>query len=171
MPHIAKRNVCTCSVMQSCDAYQAGVSMGYLSQEYWSGHLFPPPGDLPDSGIKPTSLAPPALVSRFFIHWANWETHRSKLQNGAVTAGCSVVKISQGKYKQRHCVSVGVQLLSRVQLCVSMDCSLPKSSVHWSLNTPISFIYNQRILQWVAFLTPEDLPDPGIKPTSHVSPI
>ena len=47
--------------------YQAGVSMGYLSQEYWSGHLFPPPGDLPDSGIKPTSLASPALAGRFFI--------------------------------------------------------------------------------------------------------
>ena len=26
-------------------------------QEYWSGLTFPPPGDLPDSGIKPRSLA------------------------------------------------------------------------------------------------------------------
>ena len=171
MPHIAKRNVCACSVMQSCEAHQAHVSMGYLSQHYWNGWLFPPPGDLPDSGIKPTSLAPPTLVGRFFIHWANWEAHGSKLQNGAVTAGYSVVKISQGKYKQRHCVSVCVQFLSRVQLCDSMDCSLPNSSVHSSLNTPISFIYNTRILQWVAFLTPEDIPDPGIKPVSHVSPI
>ena len=68
-------------------------------------------------------------------------------------------------------MSVGVQLLSCVQLCVSMGCSLPNSSVYWSLNTPISFIYYPRILQWVAFLTPEDLPDPGIEPVSHVSPI
>ena len=31
--------------------------MGFSSQEYWTGLLFPPPGDLPDSGIKPTSPA------------------------------------------------------------------------------------------------------------------
>ena len=32
-----------------------------LRQEYWSGLLFPSPGDLPDPGIKPASLASPAL--------------------------------------------------------------------------------------------------------------
>ena len=29
--------------------------MGFSSQEYWSGLPFPPPGDLPDPGIKPAS--------------------------------------------------------------------------------------------------------------------
>ena len=29
--------------------------------------------DLPYPGIKPTSLEAPALVSRFFYHWAIWE--------------------------------------------------------------------------------------------------
>ena len=38
-------------------ARQAPLSMGFSSQEYWTGLLFPPPGDLPDSGIKPTSPA------------------------------------------------------------------------------------------------------------------
>ena len=37
-------------------AYQAPLSMGFPRQEYWSGLQFPPPGDLPDLGIKPTSL-------------------------------------------------------------------------------------------------------------------
>ena len=32
-------------------------SMGFSRQEYWSGLLCPPPGDLPDSGIKPGSRA------------------------------------------------------------------------------------------------------------------
>ena len=27
--------------------------MGFSRQEYWSGLPFPPPGDLPDSGIEP----------------------------------------------------------------------------------------------------------------------
>ena len=42
-------------------ARQAPLSMGFSRQEYWSGLPFPPPGNLPDSGIKPTSPASPAL--------------------------------------------------------------------------------------------------------------
>ena len=36
-------------------ARQAPLSMGFCSQEYWSGLPFPSPGDLPDPGIKPGS--------------------------------------------------------------------------------------------------------------------
>ena len=39
---------------------------GFLRQEYWSGLPFPPPGDLPDSGMEPESLVSPALAGRFF---------------------------------------------------------------------------------------------------------
>ena len=35
--------------------------MELFRQEYWSGLLFPPSGELPDPGIKPVSLASPAL--------------------------------------------------------------------------------------------------------------
>ena len=38
-------------------AYQAPPSMGFSRQDYWSGLLFPSPGDLPDPGIKPGSSA------------------------------------------------------------------------------------------------------------------
>ena len=38
-------------------AYQVPPSMGFSRQEYWSGLPFPPPGDLPDPGIEPRSLA------------------------------------------------------------------------------------------------------------------
>jgi len=31
--------------------------MGFSKQEYWSGLPGPPPGDLPDPGIKPASPA------------------------------------------------------------------------------------------------------------------
>ena len=47
-------------------ACQAPLSRGFLRQEYWSGLPFPTPGDLPDPGIKPTSLRSPALPGRFF---------------------------------------------------------------------------------------------------------
>ena len=38
-------------------AYQALLSMGFSSQEYWSGLPFPSPGDLPNPGIEPGSPA------------------------------------------------------------------------------------------------------------------
>ena len=37
------------------------LSMGFSRQEYWSGLPCPPPGDLPDPGIKPASLR--------LLHW------------------------------------------------------------------------------------------------------
>ena len=43
-------------------AHQAPLSMGFPRHESWSRLPFPPPGDLPHSGIKPVS---PALVGRF----------------------------------------------------------------------------------------------------------
>ena len=33
-------------------AHQAPLSMGFSRQEYWSGLLFPSPGDLPHLGIE-----------------------------------------------------------------------------------------------------------------------
>ena len=36
-------------------AYHAPPSMGFSSQECWSGLPFPSPGDLPDPGIEPGS--------------------------------------------------------------------------------------------------------------------
>ena len=59
-----------CSVAQShsplCDLMDCvlcPVSMGLFRQEYWNGLPFSPPGDLPESGIKPVS---PALADGFF---------------------------------------------------------------------------------------------------------
>ena len=40
-------------------AHQALLSMGFSRQEYWSGLPCLSPGDLPDPGMEPVSLAPP----------------------------------------------------------------------------------------------------------------
>ena len=37
-----------------------------FSKEYWSGLLFPTPGDLPNPGIEPASLTYPTLAGGFF---------------------------------------------------------------------------------------------------------
>ena len=49
-------------------AHQAPLSMGFSRQEHWSGLPCLPPGDLPDPGIKPTSLY--VLAERFFTNSA-----------------------------------------------------------------------------------------------------
>ena len=57
-------------------ALQAPLSMGFSRQEYWSGLPFPPPGNLPNPGIKPESpalqadsllLVPPGKPQQFHI--------------------------------------------------------------------------------------------------------
>ena len=40
------------------------LSMRFSRQEYWSGLPFPPPEDLPDPRLEPTSPVSPALAGR-----------------------------------------------------------------------------------------------------------
>ena len=54
-------------------ARQDYLSIGFSRQEYWSGLPCPPPGDIPDPGIKLTSLISPApeqkqMMSEWGIH-------------------------------------------------------------------------------------------------------
>ena len=47
-------------------ARQTPLSVGFSRQEHWSRLPCPPPGDLPDPGIKPLSLMSPALDGGLF---------------------------------------------------------------------------------------------------------
>ena len=49
---------------------QSPLSMEFPRQEYWSGLPFLTPGDLPDPGIEPRSLA---LQADSYTIWATWE--------------------------------------------------------------------------------------------------
>ena len=82
-PQITTFPECCCSVPKSCRAlFNAmdcslpgfSVSVRFPRQESWSG-LPLPPGDLPNAGIKPASLAPPALAGGFFSTRTTWEAH------------------------------------------------------------------------------------------------
>ena len=70
-------DTCVCSVAQLLSfvglfvtlwtvEHQALLSREFSKQEYWNGLPFPTPGDLPDPGIEPASLASPALAGEFF---------------------------------------------------------------------------------------------------------
>ena len=63
--------------------------MGFSRQEYWNGLSRPPPGDLSDPGITPTSLTSSALEGSLFTTNATWEDSRvgQKVHSGfSVTA-------------------------------------------------------------------------------------
>ena len=53
--------------------HQTPLSMGFSKQEHWSRLHCPPPGYLPDPGIKPVSLKSPALAGRFLTTSTTWE--------------------------------------------------------------------------------------------------
>ena len=58
-------------------ACQAPLSIEFSRQEYGSGLLCLPPGDLPDPGIESRSLTSPALTGRFFTTSTTWEATHS----------------------------------------------------------------------------------------------
>ena len=77
--------LCPTLATRGMGTYQAPLSMGFSRQEYWSGLPFPYPGDLPDPGIEPRSLAlqadgltsePPGkpfpyLELHYYNHWSH----------------------------------------------------------------------------------------------------
>ena len=72
--------VCVCVCSLSCVQFFGGSkdysppgSSTHRNQEYWSGVPFPAPGNLPNPGIKPTSLTSPVLVEGFFTTSATWD--------------------------------------------------------------------------------------------------
>ena len=65
--------LCMCSVARSCFfaapwtvACQAPLSMGFPRQKYWLP--CPPPGNLPEAGIKPTSLSYVSYIGRQVLY-------------------------------------------------------------------------------------------------------
>ena len=65
-------------LLQSCPTLRNPMdcslpgSMEFSRQERWSGSSFPTPGDLPEPGIKPVSLASRALAGGLHTTSAAW---------------------------------------------------------------------------------------------------
>ena len=76
-------------------ALQAPLFVGFSRQEYWSGLLFPPPGDLSNPGIEPESLTSQVDSlplshqgsPKYCIRDRQWK-HSSTEAPGCPTPGC-----------------------------------------------------------------------------------
>ena len=73
-------------------AHQAPLSVEFSRQEYWSGLPLPLPGDLPNLGIKPSSLVSPTLLGRWILYYyTTWEAAGSDFSPTHLT-----------KYPEKH---------------------------------------------------------------------
>ena len=109
--------------------------MGFSRQEYWSRLPIPTPGDLPNPGIEPVSLASPALVDWFYTT-AVPEKPEVKGKQVQFLARSLVVKgrreKDQGLEWMRHWVNILVSFLTE-QLVGSYfpDQGLNPCSLKW----------------------------------------
>ena len=69
--------------------------MRFLRQEYWSGLQFPSPGHLPNPGIKPTSLGPPAWAGGFLTTAPPGENLFTKTKSDVVIISILVLALSE----------------------------------------------------------------------------
>ena len=127
-------------------ARQAPLSMGFPRQEYWNGLQCPSPGNLPNPGTEPVSLASPALEGEFSTTESPGKgVHAQELSDFFSCTGtwafCKQRDTSLLPFP--HCWHGCVlSRFSCVWLCDPMDCSPPGSSV--------CGILQARILEWVA---------------------
>ena len=123
--------------------HQAPFSMEFSRLDIWSGLPFPPPGDLPDQGIKPASLMSPALASRFFT------TNATSIQFSR-----SVVSDSLRPHESQH---------------ARPPCPSPSPGVH-SDSRPLSPSCHPAISNSVVLFSscPQSLPASESFPMSHL---
>ena len=110
--------------------------MGFSRQEYWSGLLFPSPGDLPDSGIKPRS---PALQA---------DSSPSEPSRKSIAEIICVHAFCYGGLVTKTCPTLATPWIVAGQAPLSMEFS------------------RQEYRGGLPFPSPGDLPDPEIKPES-----
>ena len=101
--------------------------MGFPKQEYWSGLPFPPPGDLPDPGIKPTSITSLALAGALY--------HRCHLGYN-ICYTCSQFMLLYSRNLTQHCESVNS--VSQFSHSVMSDSATP-----WIRSTPGLLVHHQ----------------------------
>ena len=90
-------------------ARQAPLSMGFSRQGYWRGLLFPPPGDLPDPGIKPRCAH---IADGFFTIELRGKpmldyVRNVRLENSSFSSSKDYVLISMCTLSFHFCISKG----------------------------------------------------------------
>ena len=97
LPLVLGPRVCahSCPILcnpTDCRPPGSSLSVGFPTEEYWSGLPFPTIGDLPDPKIEPESLTPPALAGGFFTTVHLW-CRRPAVEHCSPGGGCSLSRL------------------------------------------------------------------------------
>ena len=130
-------------------ALQAPLSMRFSKQEYWNGFPCPPPGDLPDPGIEPTSSALQASSLPTEPPGKPWHL---------------IWLLPKSSLNQSHmCHSLTCSWLWTMSVCSIMS-DFYDPVAH---QAPLSMGFpRQKYWSGLPFPSPEDLHDAGIEPVS-----
>ena len=133
--------VCVCVTAKSLQSYltlcspldrslvacQAPLSMGFSRQEYWSELPWPPPGDLPNTGIEPLTPVAPASQADFLplnyqgSPWVLWQLYKYSrtveifLENGEIEPWMG--KVTRSKSHSWEVATLWVRPGTRVPCC------------------------------------------------------
>ena len=98
------------------DCSPPGTSVhGILQARHWNGLLCPPPGNLPNPGIKPVSLTSPALAGGFFTARATHNAAKDLLEPSQGTDSI-LDQPHNGIYTASEKTKVNMQALKRKTL-------------------------------------------------------
>ena len=142
-------------------ARQAPLSMGFSRQECWSELPCPPPGDLRQSGIEPTSLLSPAQAGGFFTTGATWEAPAPHSLLTSEISHAQQVAFSGGFI---HDAWMWAPATSSVSQTVAMHASLPSVSPSPAFRKASSQLPNFQIFQTLTgsrLFVPEHHQAPG----------
>ena len=108
--------------------HQVPLSMEFSRKEYCSELPFPPPEDLPDPRIEPTSLESLALAGRLFTTGATWEATYKHISVLLVSLGSSEVQVHiQDCYYQSFSVRGQVISFGKIEILSTLP---PLASSH-----------------------------------------
>ena len=153
--------------------HHAPLSMGFSRHKYWSGLPCPPPGDLPDPGIKPTCLMSPALGG-FFTTNATGKAHVIPYHNISciLHSSLSPIGCKLPENSVYFWYSIPLQTCPQIWKWVLL---LSRFSRVWPFETlctvtcqiPLSMGFSrQKDCSGKPFPSPGDHPDQGIEPMS-----
>ena len=82
--------------------HQAPLSMGFSRLEYWGGLPFPPPGDLLEPGIKPSSPESPAFQADIFFLPLSYQWSPDKQHTAPVFLPWASITFINRKTQNKH---------------------------------------------------------------------
>ena len=130
-------------------AHQAPLSMGFPRKESWSGLPVPPPRDLPDLEIEPTSFASPSLTGRFSTTVPPTQFTADSVEGeiqGGVRVRLAFRELSVATEGRMGPQQVDLKLLERVLLPTGEKCCLDQRDGIWDKKG--SLLVNLNLSEW-----------------------